>query len=162
MIISLCGYEVYIDDEDYAKVSKYSWHIRKPSDKSHKNIYFMAHAGTNADGYRPVVCLHRLVMGCVPNDGKIVDHINLNTLDNRKCNLRICTNAENCRNKRMRVTNTVGLKGVTYNKKQRKYVAQICVDACVTYLGAYDTPEEAHAAYCEASKKYHGEFGRTE
>lgn len=103
-------------------------YIRKPSDKSHKNIYFMAHAGTNADGYRPVrFCLHRLVMGCVPNDGKIVDHINLNTLDNRKCNLRICTNAENCRNKRMRVTNTVGLKGVTYNKKQRKYVAQICV-----------------------------------
>lgn len=94
--------------------------------------------------------------------GKIVDHKNGNTLDNKKCNLRICTNKENVRNQKINKRNTTGYKGVSYNKRDKKYAAYIKVDGKKISLGYYLSLEVAHEAYCNASKKYHVEFGRTE
>jgi hypothetical protein len=107
--------------------------------------------------------MHRIVMGVT--DPKIfVDHINGNTLDNRKENLRLCNNTENCRNSKKSVNNTSGYKGVSYvpwsgkwlrNKPWRAYIV---VDRKQISLGMYKTKEEAHEAYKQAAVKYHGEF----
>lgn len=89
-----------------------------------------------------------------------LDHINCNRTDNRMANLREATHSENVKNTPMRKTNTSGYKGVTWHKHTGKWAAQIKVNSKHIHLGIFDTPEEAHAAYCEAAKKYHGLFAK--
>jgi len=93
---------------------------------------------------------------------EMVDHINLNGLDNRWENLRLATNAENMRNSGRRSTNTTGRKGVHFCHMTGRYRAQIWVNYKRIELGRFDTVEEAGAAYEAAAHKHHGEFARTE
>lgn len=90
-----------------------------------------------------------------------IDHINGNKKDNRICNLRIATSAENARNSAPKSTNTSGYKGVTKRKDCNRWQAGITVNGRFIHLGNHMTPELAHAAYCNASEKYHSEFGRS-
>ena len=150
MEIELCGYKVLIDDEDYEKVMSYKWSIH---DKAKANIYFRATRKNKR------IKLHRLIFGKI-KEGCVLDHINGNTLDNRKSNLRAVTITQNNRNRKN--MNSTGLKGVSYHPKCHKWQARICTDTGRISLGYFDTKQLAHLAYCEASKKYHGEYGRTE
>jgi len=73
--------------------------------------------------------LSRFLMN--PDDDFVVDHINGNRLDNRKDNLRICTNAENLRNRKRNVTNSCGYKGVYFAKgfhRNKPWRAEIVLD----------------------------------
>lgn len=102
--------------------------------------------------------LHRLIMR--PPKHMTVDHINGDTLDNRRCNLRVCTPSQNMMNRKLNANNKFGFKGVHYQKCGGKYRARISVDGKRISLGMYSTPEEAGEAYNIASKKYHKEFRR--
>lgn len=86
------------------------------------------------------------------------DHINGNTLDNRRSNLRLATKFENMHNSRKHKNNTSEYKGVSWHKPSNKWKAQITVNRKSIYLGLFDTPEEAHQVYCDAADYYHGEF----
>ncbi len=88
----------------------------------------------------------------------LVDHIDGDTLNNRRENLRLCTNAENMRNIRTPKHNTSGFKGVSFDRRTGRYLASITVNKVSKNLGRYRTPEEAHAAYLEAARLYFGEF----
>lgn len=102
--------------------------------------------------------LHHFILGIKPSRKVMVDHINLNPLDNRICNLRLCSNNQNCTNTNMRKHNTSGYKGVSYHKQINKYVARITKDSIVYPLGVYSTAEQAAMAYNKAAKELHGEF----
>jgi len=102
--------------------------------------------------------LHRFIMNC-PKD-MIVDHINGDKLDNRKCNLRICTQAQNCCNSKKQKNNTSGYKGVCWHTTRKKWFSSIKYNKKNISLGYFNTPEEAYAAYCKAAKELHGEFAR--
>lgn len=90
-----------------------------------------------------------------------VDHINGIGFSNRITNLRACSHSENLRNQKVRKDNKVGLKGIHWNSKDKRWRAQIKVNGRLKYLGQFKTKEEAHVAYCEGAKQLHGEFART-
>lgn len=85
-----------------------------------------------------------------------IDHINLDRADNRIENLRKCSHSENMANRRIQSNNTSGFKGVAHHKASGRWQANIGR----TYLGLFDTPEEAHKAYVAAAKERFGEFAR--
>lgn len=94
-----------------------------------------------------------------------LDHINGDRADNRLCNLREATHAQNQRN-RVRVIsgrnpNTSGYKGVTWHGERKQWMARIRVNGTRKTIGRFPTAEEAHAAYCAAARRHYGEFART-
>jgi hypothetical protein len=89
-----------------------------------------------------------------------IDHINMARADNRWINLRMATRSQNMANRRAYAANKSGFKGVSFNKKARKWKATICIDGKNRHLGSRDTREEAATLYAEAAEKYHGEFAR--
>jgi len=98
-----------------------------------------------------------------PPKGVVVDHINGDSLDCRRANMRICTNVENVRNSRKRSDNTSGYKGVSIDKETRlkkRWRAYINYKGKRMCLGRHMTKEDAAKAYNVAAKKYFGEFAR--
>ena len=92
---------------------------------------------------------------------KFIDHINGIRLDNRISNLRSVTHLENNKNKKINRNHSIGAKGVIRLKKYPKFRARIMVDNKPIHLGYFDSVAAAHEAYCRASAKYHGKYGRT-
>ena len=87
-----------------------------------------------------------------------IDHTNKTRIDNAEGNLRKATSSENSCNRGKQSNNTSGYKGVSWSKRRNKWKASISKDCTQHYLGYFDTPELAYEAYCNASKKLHGEF----
>ena len=118
------------------------------------------YASTMYDG--KLILLHRFLTGF---EG-LTDHINGDGLDNRLCNLREATPAQNNYNSPKQKTNTCGFKGVSLDrggkKRKRKpiYRAQIKADGKYKNIGRFHTAIEAARAYDKAAKELHGEFAR--
>ena len=91
-------------------------------------------------------------------EGMEVDHINGNSLDNRKSNLRICTHKENVRNQKLSAANTSGYRGVSWNKASKKWEAYIKVNQKRIYLGKFVDILDAARAYAKKAKECFGEF----
>lgn len=91
----------------------------------------------------------------------LIDHINGNPFDNRICNLREATTSQNGRNRGLQKNNASGFKGVWWNAEKRKWRAGVCCAGKRHCLGYYDTPEEAHKAYCKKARELHGDFVNT-
>lgn len=154
MLVNLRGYNIKIDKDDLWRLVIYKYY---PHKRSGNRIYFNRQVKEN--NMLTSKHLHREIMNC-PR-GLFVDHINGNTLDNRKCNLRICNNAENSRNSKINYNNKYGYKGVSKRKGLKKcWLAQIMVNRKVIFLGYFKTAKKAHEEYCKAAKKYHGKFAR--
>lgn len=147
------GLVAIVDELDYDRLSAYKWHARwHESTQSH----YAQRQTSRKLGKQHSIQMHREIMCAVP--GMQVDHVNCDTLDNRRSNLRFATNAQNVMNSGVRRDNQSGLKGV--GKHKSGWTARITVSGKTTYLGLFRTPEEAHAAYSSAAKIMHGEFAR--
>lgn len=97
--------------------------------------------------------LHRYLLG--DPVGMVVDHINGNTLDNRKCNLRSITNAENMQNLTgPHSDNSTGYRGVTRDKSGKRFQAFAQVNKEQHYLGLFSTAEEANQVAIEFRKRH--------
>ena len=139
--------EFLFDKEDYQLVRDYCWSFNDDGyvvSKNHDNIS---------------IRLHRVIMKI--NDATIqVDHIHgISTRhDNRKYNLRLCSNQQNIMNSRLQSNNTSGVTGVTWDVEKQKWAAQIGFDKKNIHLGRFDNFDEAVVARKDAEKKYFGEF----
>lgn len=109
-----------------------------------KNRY-VAFSGRDSSGKTVRVRLHRRILQVDGLKGFVIDHINGNFLDNRRCNLRLCTQRQNVWNTGLRKNNKTGFLGVRL--QNGKYRAQIQHFGMYFYLGRFETPEEAACAY---------------
>jgi hypothetical protein len=105
-----------------------------------------------------VVYLHRLLVGAAK--GQLVDHINGNTWDNRRANLRVCNRSESNSNRRAKRTSNAPFKGITLTKSGR-WLAQIMKNKTYHRIGLFDSAEDAAAAYDRKAGELHGQFART-
>jgi hypothetical protein len=124
-------------------------------------------AGTHnkVEGYRKIKIFgrmyreHRIVWlyvhGWLPER---VDHDDGNGVNNRIGNLRDCTQAQNCANRKIHSNNESGYKGVWYSRQHNKWRAAIHMRGRKKHLGLFNTPELAHEFYCLAADMLNGEF----
>ena len=144
-----------VDDEDFEYLNQWRWSCKNKGTE----LYAQARIGTK------VIAMHRVIMKCSIGDGKIIDHKDMNGLNNQKSNLRFATKAQNNANKKCQ-SNKVG--GVVYLGVYRHITKNIRKPDAVFYtarirtkhLGSFKTQLDAAKAYNEAAKKYHGEFAR--
>ena len=142
------GYKFLIDTEDEEKVSAYKWHVTK-----------------NQRGYLCVInsrrmTLCRLIMGLAKSSGYETDHINLDSLDNRKKNLRKVTHQQNQCNQPLQKNNTSGVTGVRFYPPRGKYSARLKIAQHEIHLGYYSTFQEAVQARNVGMECMFGEYGR--
>lgn len=124
--------EVTIDDADYELVSSYRWRLSNTG---------YAVVGMRNNGIYKVLQMHRLI-NATP-DNMQTDHINHNTLDNRKSNLRTVTASQNQLNRVLQSNNRSGYTGVRWNKKDRRWIAFISKEGKRTHLGSFTSLNKA-------------------
>lgn len=137
-----------VDDEDEASIAGYAWHRAGRG----KNTY----AVTRISGR--TVYMHRRILSAPK--GVLVDHENLDGLDNRRCNIRLCSKSGNSANRGLLATNKSGFKGVRYLPKSGRWQARIKVNGRSLHLGNWYAPEHAAGAYDEAAAEHFAEFAR--
>lgn len=142
---------VLVDDADLQSVVDAGpWFIKRCSRTNY------ARRNALVDGRRVYQMLHDFLVN--PKPGLVVDHRNHDGLDNRRENLRVCTPKENLLNRRRYRNSTSGAKGVCWDAQRTSWRADIARDGVRRFLGFYDSPAEAYAAYRGASIILHGEF----
>jgi hypothetical protein len=144
------GMLAIVDDDDYDKLSKFKW----MASYYPKRRKYNACRSIGTKPHQQTVLMHRIIMNALK--GSDVDHINGDTLDNRKSNLRICTRAQNMANVKARSHNKLGVKGVY--KSNNRFRATIRVNHKRYHLGYFDSLSEASAAYNKAARENYGDF----
>lgn len=157
--ITISGYQVLVDDEDVERIQEHYWRPDRNIEKNPNNWYLVSKMKIEGKWYN--IRLHRFLMNCPPTGGLYVDHINNNTLDNRKMNLRFATVAENAANTIRKVKSASGYKGVHWNDKSGKWVARVGRKTKGVYLGYWDKPEDAAKDYDMMMLEIYGEFAAT-
>lgn len=135
------GVKFIFDLDDYNTISKYTWFLTP-------NGYLKTGADIGTHRF-----IHRLIMNVC--DDEYVDHINGDKLDNRKCNLRICCNAQNSINCQRK---TGVMRGVTFSKKSNKWLAYIVIDGQQKSLGYYINKNDAIDARQKAEEIIYGQY----
>lgn len=131
------------DASDYELVKNYYWSVNS-------NGYVQTRT------FGKLIYMHRLIMN--PKDGLVTDHINHDTTDNRRRNLRNISISENGMNHKKCSTNTSGYSGVSFSNKDKVWISTIKVKGVTHRLGCFKNIEEAVKARHEAEERYFGEF----
>ena len=145
------GLFALVDDEDYDFLMQWKWTANK------ERKTFTAYRNQHTPKPRKFIYMHRLIMG-ITDTLIFVDHIDGNGLNNQKSNLRACSNAQNLMNRPSNKNNTSGFKGVIFDSKNQKWIAQIMVNRKSIKLGRFSDKKDAAIAYNNAAKIYFGEF----
>lgn len=143
-----------VDDEDFEWAKAYRWYALWNA--STKSFYATRHYRLH--GKRYTVYLHREILGLGKGDKGRGDHRDHDTLNDTRENLRVATPSQNCCNRRMRADNSSGIKGVSWDKKRSKWLAQISYEGKRYFCGYHETSGLASEAVSNKRARLHGEF----
>ncbi len=148
------GRAALVDDDCVEMLLSYKWRDAKLG--AYSNTFYAATSVKADDGSRKLILMHRLILG-LTDRSVVVDHINRNGLDNRRCNLRACTQAENSRNRRVSRNNSTGHSGV-FMRRGNRFVAYIGGTIGRVWIGSYKTLDEAVQARADYASALFGDF----
>jgi hypothetical protein len=150
-IILKQGFSALIDDDDFSRFENYKW-LWKYNCYSYGIAYYLKKV---CKGHYESILMHREIMGLKQHDGLVVDHINHNSLDNQKVNLRVCTQQQNSWNRKVSVKRR--FKGVS-KVRVNTWLATITHNRKLYRLGFYDSELKAAKAYNIKAQKLFGEY----
>lgn len=140
----------YVDIDDIPKISKFTWYANY--DKKKNNFYIKT--SCIEQGKQKILRLANVIANntnkFIDHNSLVVDHINGNTLDNRKSNLRLCSQIENSYNNK---NNTSGMRGVTWHKIAKKWQVRITKNKKCVFSELFSSFEDAKNARIKAEKK---------
>jgi hypothetical protein len=137
-----------VDDGDFGWLNQFKWCVVQGK-YAHRNV-----------GGGKWIRMHRLIMKAP--SGTSVDHINGNTLDNRRSNLRLCSHRENTKNMQLSRANSTGIKDVYWDTSRGRWAVQIMSDGKKYYGGRFVNLKSAVVSRDKLIKQLHGSFARTE
>lgn len=148
-------FHALVDDEDYEVLSKFKWTYSKRGHNKSSG-YAYRHIRTEGPGYKvKSIMLHTQILRTP--EGLHGYHINGEGLDNRRTNLRVCTQGETNRNKRV-FSGSSKYKGVYWYKKSGGWKSKITINYKQIHLGTFSDEKSAAIAYNKAAKEHFGEF----
>lgn len=150
------GYKTLVDDDDFDLLNQWKWTAFVYKSDGRVRAVRNKRYGSRKENKSMAILMHRFIISAP--DGLEVDHKNLNTLDNRKENLRLATKSQNNMNRPIRANNKTGYKGV--QARGNVFRARIRKDKKDYSLGQFQTAIEAAKAYNKKAIKLFGEFAR--
>ena len=151
------GKSTLVDDSDFVWLNQWKWMAHNRNGK-----FYAARGGYEKLGFYKyriyTISMHRIIMDAIK--GQEVDHINGDSLDNRRINLRLANRFENNQNSSLRKDNTSGYKGVAFYKAGNKWIAYIGTGKKLRHIGYFTTAKEAARAYNQKAKELFGEFAK--
>jgi len=142
------GHIAIVDTDNHERLSKFKWTLHQKGD-----CKYARRNKRHPDGKQTTILMHREILS-----SPMIDHIDGNGLNNKRTNLRPCTNSQNSANRKKSKRNTSGFKGVC--KRSKRWDAYIRVGGIQIHLGCFDTPEQAAHAYDRKAIEVFGEFAR--
>lgn len=154
------GQYAIVDDNDYEWLNQWKWYAILYKGM---NTFYAVRGMRKKEielnnGKKGLILMARVILKAPK--GLQVDHVNRDTLDNRRQNLRLATSTQNHGNSRIPLRNTSGYKGVVQGTKTQKYQAQIKYKGHLYFLGLFDNKQKAALAYNLHAKKFFGVYAR--
>ena len=154
------GIITLVDADKYDELMQYEWRAQSLYAITGKHVIYVVRRANKSKDITSMA-MHRYLMQ--PKGNQCVDHINRNGLDNRLCNLRLCTQAYNALNTAKQLSSngcacTSKYKGVTYDKRTFKWRARITHQGKYYNLGSFLSELDAALAYNYAAEEFFGEF----
>jgi len=150
-----------LDEEDLPLVIKYRWHLRRQKNKKRGHDDAIEYPIFKNSDHKKAIVMYHLIMPIKP--GQVIDHINGNRMDNRKSNMRICSQRENSKNNGISRNNESGYKGVFKDKRYKNrdvWTFALKNDGRVIHETGFASPEEAARAYDAKAIALHGPYAR--
>ncbi|MFH1614851.1 MAG: AP2 domain-containing protein [Planctomycetota bacterium] len=154
------GQVALVDDSDFDELDRYKWHALW--DPCTQSFYAVRNVSIE-QGKQTLVSMGREILGLERGDNRQCDHKNHNTLDNRRCVLRICSRQQNYQNSRKYQTHAGRkcssiYKGVNWFKRDKKWKTHIAYNGKQIHLGYFVSEIEAAKAYDNKARELFGEY----
>lgn len=137
-----------VDESDYEELCKFKWHSLHA-----KGCFYAARKVKNK-----IILMHRQLIGA--KKGEIVDHINGDKMDNRRCNLRVCNGSQNQMNRKLTHNSKSGFKGVTWFGRDGKWRSYITHKRKFIHIGYFNSKEDAALSYDNMARQLFGAFAK--
>lgn len=149
------GQVALVDDADFDWLNQWNWCAHYAP---HTNSFYAVRESRKKEGKIRAIWMSREILKLKQGDKGQADHINHDTLDNRRCNLRVCTSRQNNMNRKADRNSSSCFKGVSWRKYHKKWGVEIALKGKNKHIGYFSVEEDAARAYDEAAKIHFGEF----
>lgn len=150
--------EVLVDTDDVCRIKKHNWYTVNYTTANSLYVCTTIYYGI-IDGKinNTVKLLHSFIMDV--DKGTILDHVDTDTLNNKKCNLRLSSIKQNSQNRRGKnINNTSGYRNVSWSNRESKWLVQVQVDGKNKCLGKFENVDEAGKFANDMRHKYYGKY----